>query len=123
MEDYQNNEYTEQKKSGRKYCQSCGGEMNKNDVFCPYCGAKQNRGQRYYTTRPKERWVYILLAICFGCFGIHNFYAGYNKTGLTQLLITVLLGWVFGLGVLITFIWYIVDIINVTEDANGVPFS
>ncbi|MCK5848757.1 MAG: TM2 domain-containing protein [Caldisericia bacterium] len=122
MDDYKTNDFNEQKKTDRKYCQSCGGEINKEDVFCPYCGAKQNNSQVRYMNRPKERLIYILLAIFIGTLGIHNFYAGYNKTGLTQLLITVLLGWVFGLGVLITFIWVIVDIISVTQDSDGVPF-
>jgi len=30
-------------------------------------------------------------------------------------------GWIFGLGVLITFIWSLIDIINITVDANGNP--
>ena len=120
MDDYENN--FNESVSGKKYCQSCGGEMNKGDVFCPYCGAKQNNGQRCYSARPKERIIYIVLAILLGSFGVHNFYAGYTKTAVTQLLITVVLGWIFGLGFLITFIWYIVDIITITQDADGVPF-
>ncbi len=97
--------------------------MNKGDVFCPYCGAKQNNGQRCYTTRPKERVVYVILGIFLGVFGVHNFFAGYTKSAVAQLLITILLGWVIGIGFLITFIWSIVDVVTIAQDADGVPFS
>lgn len=66
----------------------------------------------------KTRLCYIVLAIFLGSFGIHNFYAGYTQKGLTQLLITVL-----SLGILspVSYIWAIVDICKVTEDAEGKP--
>lgn len=68
---------------------------------------------------PKSRLTYILLALFLGGFGIHNFYAGYNRKGLIQLLLTVLS---CGLLSLVSVIWAIVDIVNVTKDANGVDF-
>ena len=72
--------------------------------------------------QPKSRLAYILLAIFLGGFGIHNFYAGYTKKAVIQLLLTVLLGWtgVVALGVLV---WIIIDIIQVTADSNGVPMT
>ena len=42
---------------------------------------------------PKSRLVYIILAIFLGGFGVHNFYAGYTKNAVIQLLLTLLLGW------------------------------
>lgn len=68
---------------------------------------------------PKSRLTYILLALFLGGFGIHNFYAGYNRTGLIQLLLTVVS---CGILSLVSVIWAIVDIVNVTKDANGVDF-
>lgn len=69
---------------------------------------------------PKSRLAYILLAIFLGSLGVHNFYAGYTKKGVIQLLITVIS---FGFLSLISWIWAIVDIITVNQDANGVPFA
>ena len=71
------------------------------------------------SSAPKSRLTYILLALFLGGFGIHNFYAGYNRKGLIQLLLTVLS---CGLLSLVSVIWAIVDIVNVTKDANGVDF-
>ena len=72
--------------------------------------------------QPKSRLAYILLAIFLGGFGIHNFYAGYTKKAVIQLLLTILLGWTVIVPVAV-FVWIILDIINVTADANGVPMS
>lgn len=67
---------------------------------------------------PKSRLAYILLAIFLGYLGVHNFYAGFTKKGIIQLILSVLVITAF-----ITFIWVIIDIITVTEDANGNQFS
>ncbi len=72
------------------------------------------------TAMPKSRMCYILLAIFLGTLGIHNFYAGYQKNGLIQLLITVIS---CGFLSIVSWIWAIVDICNVQQDANGVPFT
>ncbi|MBQ8250688.1 MAG: NINE protein [Alphaproteobacteria bacterium] len=71
---------------------------------------------------PKNRAVYILLALFFGGFGIHNFYAGYTGKGLTQLLLTILLFWLV-IPLIIVGIWVLIEIITVTKDAKGVPFN
>ena len=71
---------------------------------------------------PKSRLAYILLAIFLGGFGVHNFYAGYTKKAIIQLLLTLLLGWTIIVPVAV-FVWIILDIIQVTADANGVPMS
>ena len=72
--------------------------------------------------QPKSRLAYILLAIFLGGLGIHNFYAGYTKKAVIQLLLTLLLGWT-GIAALVVLIWIILDIIQVTADANGVPMN
>lgn len=74
----------------------------------------------YLRFMPKSRLAYILLALFLGCFGIHNFYAGYKGKGLIQLLITAIsFGWLS----VVSWIWAIIDIITVTKDKNGVPFT
>lgn len=68
---------------------------------------------------PKSRITYIILAICLGIFGVHNFYAGYTGKAVAQLLITVLSMGILGL---ISWGWAIIDICKVTKDAKGVDF-
>jgi TM2 domain-containing membrane protein YozV len=73
-----------------------------------------------YAGPAKSRVTFVLLGLFLGCLGIHNFYAGYSGKGIAQLLITVCLGWVFGLGIFITAVWAFIEIIAVNTDANGV---
>ncbi len=68
----------------------------------------------------KDRVAYVLLAVFIGHLGIHNFFAGYNSRGVTQLLICLL---TCGLGGIATWIWAIVEACTVTQDANGVRFK
>ena len=69
-------------------------------------------------------WLAALL-FCFflGIFGAHRFYVGKTNSAIAMLLITLLLGWVFGLGVAITGIWALVDLILIIcakfTDGNG----
>ena len=68
----------------------------------------------------KNKLAYTMLGIFFGAFGIHNFYAGYKKKAMTQLLISVL-----SLSFLsfIVFCWAVYDIYTVKADADAVPFK
>jgi len=72
---------------------------------------------------PKNRVAFILFGVFLGCLGIHNFYAGYTGKGIAQLLITIFLGWLFGLGILITGIWALIEVIAVSTDARGYRLS
>jgi TM2 domain-containing membrane protein YozV len=67
---------------------------------------------------PKSRGAYIVLGLFLGCFGIHNFYAGYVGRGIAQLLITLFLGWLV-IGFFITGLWALIEIISVNTDAHG----
>lgn len=69
---------------------------------------------------PKSRLAYILLGLFLGGLGVHNFYAGYNGKGIAQLLMSILS---FGVLMPVVWIWNIVEIITVTKDVQGVPFS
>ncbi len=69
----------------------------------------------------KARWVFILLGLFLGTLGIHNFYAGYNQKGVTQLLIAVI-GSLVVVGPIVSAIWAIIDICTITKDAEGVQF-
>lgn len=70
----------------------------------------------------KNRLIYILLALFVGTLGIHNFYAGYKKKAITQLLCTFP-GAILIIPILVVWVWILVDICTVTKDANGVDFD
>ena len=65
----------------------------------------------------------LLFCIFLGIFGAHRFYVGKTQTAVTMLLITLLTGWLFGLGFFITGIWAVIDLIMISTaqftDVNG----
>ena len=75
----------------------------------------------------KSKLAAGLLGIFLGGLGIHNFYLGYTKRGLAQLLITILGGCLI-IGPMAAGIWGLVEGImiitgNINTDANGVPLK
>jgi TM2 domain-containing membrane protein YozV len=70
----------------------------------------------------KSRLAFILLGLFVGALGIHNFYAGYTGRGVAQLLITLLIGWLF-VPLIFVGIWILIEIITVTADSDGVKFG
>lgn len=66
----------------------------------------------------KSRGVYIILGLFFGCLGIHNFYAGHHGRGAAQLIVTILLGWLI-IGLVITALWALIEVISETNDGDG----
>ncbi len=69
----------------------------------------------------KSRIAYIVMAIILGSLGIHNFYAGYTKRAVFQVLLTLLTGWTVAT-LVVLWIWIFIEIIIVNKDAKGVPF-
>lgn len=110
-------------------CPECKAQISDQAENCIHCGLPlknlnspssiepQTQKQQVIKTA-KSRGVYIILALFFGFFGIHNFYAGYNRTAVCQLLIVLLLGWII-IGFVITFIWILIDLFTTTHDAAG----
>ena len=70
----------------------------------------------------KSRILYIFLAIILGSFGIHNFYAGYTKRAICQVLLVLMTGWTV-ISLVFLWIWILIEIIIVKKDAKGVHFS
>lgn len=103
------------------YCKQCGKQIPDDAIVCVYCGVAVTPAS-VPDPEVKSRIAYILLGVFLGCLGVHNFYAGYTGKAVAQLLISVLLCWTF-LAPLVVFIWCIVDICNVTKDAQGRPFA
>ena len=67
----------------------------------------------------KSRKVYLLLGILLGAFGGHDFYAGYTTNGFIKLAISLCTCCTL---CIVSSVWAIVDVCNVTEDAEGRPF-
>jgi TM2 domain-containing membrane protein YozV len=69
--------------------------------------------------RRRSRLTYILLGVLLGAFGGHNFYAGYVKRAVAQLLLTVLSCF---FGAIVSWIWAIVEVCTVKQDDDGIAF-
>lgn len=67
---------------------------------------------------PRSRLIYILLALFVGVLGIHNFYAGFKVRGVISVLLTITC-----VGVIVSVIMALIDIVTVTHDAAGVRFK
>lgn len=75
-----------------------------------------------YPATGKSRLSYVLLGVFLGGLGIHNFYAGYTGRGVTQLVLTVFLWWLV-VPLFVVAVWALVEVVTVTEDAQGVRFT
>ena len=97
------------------YCKNCGGRIEDGQKFCTYCGSKVDESSENKESNNNQSGPYIsyesltghsadephtsltgksrvfagLMAILLGA-GIHNFYLGYNKKAVAQLLIYIL---------------------------------
>ncbi len=75
-----------------------------------------------------QKWlIALLLCLFLGCLGVHRFYVGQTKTGVTMLLLVLLGSWIFGIGAIVAWIWAIVDLINIAMgkfvdgEGNAIP--
>ena len=74
--------------------------------------------------KPKKRYIAVILAYTLGIFGIHNFYLGNNSKAVAQILLTTLGSLLFGLGMVATSVWVVVETVQlltekIDSDANG----
>lgn len=93
------------------HCTGCGAEINENAQACPKCGCPTQKK----AISTKSRTVYIILALFFGDWGLHNFYAGRTDVAVKQLLLCLFCG--------ISWIWAIHDIFTVKKDGEGRDFA
>jgi len=70
----------------------------------------------------KSRVAYVLLALFLGCFGIHNFYAGYFGRASAQLVLT-LSSFVLIVPVFIVAFWALIECFATTSDSDGLAFK
>lgn len=86
-------------------------------IDCPITAAAVLLNQR---PQPKSRLTFILLGIFLGSLGAHNFYAGYKKRAIIQLLLTVCTVFYASF---VTWIWALVEVCTVNCDHANVPFA
>jgi TM2 domain-containing membrane protein YozV len=63
--------------------------------------------------------VYALLGVFLGFIGLHNFYARNWLTGLLQLLLS-LATYLLGFGIIVPWLWALVEAVVVRKDGNGI---
>lgn len=132
-------------------CSECGKQVSDKAARCPNCGnpiataakdmnespnrqnqfferierLERERSERELNKSNKSRVVFVLLAICLGWLGIHNFYIGRSSKGIKQIIMAIfglVLCVVGGIGMIFFFIltiWAIVDICSTKTDADG----
>jgi len=82
-------------------CPRCQAPKGKGEHFCPFCGTQVNPGQKicmncgvevdtYGIESTKSKAAAGVLGIFMGIYGVHNFYLGYKKRAVTQLVLTIL---------------------------------
>ena len=110
------------------FCTKCGAKNEKTAEFCTECGASL-KGSTTVTSSsnggPKSKIAAGILAIFFGCFGVHNFYLGYTGKAVGQLLITLLSCFILSP---ISAIWGLIEGIliltgSINTDAQGNELS
>lgn len=67
----------------------------------------------------QNRITFIVLGVLLGMFGAHNFYAGYTKKAVIQVLVTVCSA---GFASPMVWVWAVIDICTVFSDSDGVKF-
>jgi hypothetical protein len=70
----------------------------------------------------------VLLGLFLGYLGAHNFYAGFWPRGLLQVALTALLTATafterFGVGLIVTWFWALLEVILVSRDRWGRPLA
>ncbi|MCM1046349.1 MAG: TM2 domain-containing protein [Candidatus Gastranaerophilales bacterium] len=115
---------------GSYYCHNCGKPLAQGSSVCLNCGVASGSTT---AAGSKSKLAAGLLGIFLGSFGVHNFYLGYTKKAVTQLVLTlvglVLSCIVIGVFLVIgTSIWGLVEGImiltgSINIDGNGIPLG
>ena len=103
------------------FCYECGKKISDSAMQCPACGAPSKGCKTVKSSKnvsDKKPLPAFLLAWFVGVFGAHRFYVGKTGSAVAMLLISLTL-----VGLIITGIWTLVDLIMIAcgnfTDANG----
>lgn len=117
-------------KKEAKYCPHCGKENHNSAKYCTQCGSLIE-GQPQENHNAKSKIVAGLLGLFLGNLGVHNFYLGYSKKGVVQLILTVIslsvpIATTVLMRIVAINIWALIESIqilsgSIDKDANGIP--
>lgn len=115
------------KGSGNAYCPNCGKGTNPNAAVCLNCGASLANTNIIAGEGSKSKLAAGLLGIFLGGLGIHNFYLGYTKKAVIQVLLGTV-GFLLLVGPVVSSIWGFVEGIlilvgSISVDGNGKPLK
>ena len=68
----------------------------------------------------KKKLVAVILGWSLGYLGIHNFYLGNQNKAIAQLLICLIGNLFFGLGIVVSGVWAIVDTVKLLTESNNI---
>lgn len=80
-------------------------------------------GHRSREIGVKNGIIYIILAFFLCVIGLHNFYAGYYKKGIIQLMLTLISPFCMYIPLLLVALWGLGELLFVNKSANGLHFS
>ena len=117
---------------GASFCTSCGASVGNGNKFCPNCGSACDPAASVCTNcgfslgfkggERKSKLAAGLLGLFLGGFGIHNFYLGFTKKAIIQIVVSVI---TCGIGSIWGFIEGILILCgtNIVADADGQPLE
>jgi len=124
------------KGTGTNFCHNCGNALTPGAAFCTRCGYAVNSAPKAandpisaFLAGPKSKLIAGLLGIFLGGWGVHNFYLGFTKKGVIQLVLWVGGGLITcGLASLAAGIWGLIEGVQILTgeikvDANGQPLG
>ena len=86
------------------FCYECGKKISDAAKLCPCCGAPSKKETQ--NSDDKKAWVALILAWFLGIFGAHRFYVGKTGSAIAMLILSLTI-----IGLIITGIWLLVDMI------------
>jgi TM2 domain-containing membrane protein YozV len=115
------------KGTGNKFCPNCGTGVTEGQAMCVNCGVALTSAAN---GEAKSKLAAGLLGIFLGGLGIHNFYLGFTKKAVIQLVICIVGACAFGIGPIVSEVWGLIEGIfyltgkeGYTADAKGVPLK
>lgn len=116
------------KGTGKSFCPGCGSAVQPQQAVCLQCGSSLSAA---FNPAAKSKMVAGLLGIFLGSLGIHNFYLGFTKKAVIQLVVSLVGGMVTcGLAAIGIEIWALVEGIfyligkeGYTTDSTGMPLK
>ena len=113
------------KGTGASYCPNCGQPTLPNAAVCTSCGVSLTA--TVGGINQKSKLVAGLLGIFLGYFGGHNFYLGYTKKAVWQLVLC-LVGSCLVVGPMLASLWGLAEGVMILSgyiavDGNGLPLK